>query len=94
MADRLPFEFCVATLKRLTADATGLGRDQLTLNRWSLELGGHCRTGFEDNVCMDEHALAPSDAVLVTRVARLCEEYGRWPATAAETGAILGLAAA
>ncbi len=78
----------------MTWTGAGLGRDQLTLNRWSLELGGHCRTGLEDNVRMDEHALAPSDAVLVARVARLCEEYGRWPAMVAEARAILSLAAA
>jgi uncharacterized protein (DUF849 family) len=96
--DRPTFEFYVATLKRLAPGATwtgaGIGRDQLTLNRWSLELGGHCRTGLEDNVRMDEHTLAPSNAALVARVARLCEEYGRRPATTAEARAILGLAAA
>ena len=56
-ADRAAFEFFVATLKRLAPDATwtgaGIGRDQITLNRWSLELGGHCRTGLEDNVRLD-----------------------------------------
>ncbi|MBL8832637.1 MAG: 3-keto-5-aminohexanoate cleavage protein [Rhodospirillales bacterium] len=96
--DRPAFEFYVATLKRLAPDATwtgaGIGRDQLTLNRWSLELGGHCRTGLEDNIRMDEHTLAPSNAALVARVAQLCAEYGRQPATAAEARAILGLAAA
>lgn len=96
--DRPVFEFYVATLKRLAPDATwtgaGIGRDQLTLNRWSLELGGHCRTGLEDNIRMDEHALAPSNAALVARVAQMCAEYGRRPATVAEARAILGLAAA
>ena len=47
--DRPVFEFYVATLKRLAPDATwtgaGIGRDQLTLNRWALALGGHCRGG-------------------------------------------------
>ena len=56
--DREVFEFYVATLKRLAPDATwtgaGIGKDQLTLNRWSLELGGHCRTGLEDNVRWDK----------------------------------------
>ncbi len=96
--DRPSFEFYVATLKRLAPDATwtgaGIGRDQLTLNRWSLELGGHCRTGLEDNIRMDEHTLAPSNAALVARVAQMCAEYGRRPATVAEARAILGLAAA
>lgn len=96
--DRPAFEFYVATLKRLAPDATwtgaGIGRDQLTLNRWSLELGGHCRTGLEDNIRMDDSTLAPSNAALVARVATLCGEYGRQPATVVEARAILGLASA
>ena len=94
--DRAVFDFYVATLKRLAPDATwtgaGIGRDQITLNRWSLELGGHCRTGLEDNVRWDRDKLAPSNAALVGRVAALCAEYGRRPATAAEARALLGLA--
>ena len=60
--DREVFEFYVRTLHRLAPDATwtgaGIGKDQLTLVRWSLELGGHCRTGLEDNVRIDRHTLA------------------------------------
>jgi 3-keto-5-aminohexanoate cleavage enzyme len=41
--DREVFEFYVKTLKRLAPDATwtgtGIGRDQLKLAKWSLELG-------------------------------------------------------
>jgi 3-keto-5-aminohexanoate cleavage enzyme len=64
-----------------------------TLARWSLELGGHCRTGLEDNVRLDKETLAPSNAALVVQVVRLCQEYGRQPATAAEARRLLGLAA-
>ncbi|MGE0846780.1 MAG: 3-keto-5-aminohexanoate cleavage protein [Flavobacteriaceae bacterium] len=96
--DRETFEFYVRTLKRLAPDATwtgaGIGRDQLTVNRWSLELGGHCRTGLEDNIRWDQSRLAASNAELVARVAALCGEYGRRPATAAEARSMLGLAAA
>jgi uncharacterized protein (DUF849 family) len=96
-ADRAAFEFFVATLKRLAPDATwtgaGIGRDQITLNRWSLELGGHCRTGLEDNVRLDRTTLAPSNAALVARIADIAGEYGRRPATVAEARAILGLPA-
>jgi uncharacterized protein (DUF849 family) len=95
--DRAAFEFYIATLKRLAPDATwtgaGIGRDQITLNRWSLELGGHCRTGLEDNVRLDRDRLAPSNAALVKRVVDLCPEYDRRPATAAEARKLLGLAA-
>jgi 3-keto-5-aminohexanoate cleavage enzyme len=93
--DRETFEFYVRTLRRLAPDATwtgaGIGRDQLTLNRWTLELGGHCRTGLEDNVRWDKNTLAPSNAALVKRVADLCAEYGRRPATPAEARALLRL---
>jgi len=93
--DREVFEFYIRTLKRLAPDATwtgaGIGKDQITLNRWSLELGGHCRTGLEDNVRLDKHTLAPSNAALVRRVVELCPEYGRRPATVAEARAILRL---
>jgi len=91
------FEFYVRTLNRLAPDATwtgaGIGRDQLTLARWSLELGGHCRTGLEDNVRLDKHTLAPSNAALVQQVAGLCSEFGRTVATVAQARALLGLAA-
>jgi 3-keto-5-aminohexanoate cleavage enzyme len=95
--DRAVLEFYIATLKRLAPDATwtgaGIGRDQITLNRWSLELGGHCRTGLEDNVRLDRDTLAPSNAALVERIVALCPEYGRRPATAAEARNLLKLPA-
>lgn len=91
--DRAAFEFFVATLKRLAPDATwtgaGIGKDQITLNRWSLEMGGHCRTGLEDNVRWDATRLATSNAELVKRVVDLCTEYGRRPATADEARGLL-----
>ena len=93
--DREVFEFYVRTLRRLAPDATwtgaGIGRDQDTLVRWSLEMGGHCRTGLEDNVRLDRDTLAPSNAVLVERVVAQCEEYGRRPATVKEARALLKL---
>ncbi|SOB90777.1 3-keto-5-aminohexanoate cleavage protein [Stappia indica] len=96
-ADRKVFEFYVETLKRLMPEATwtgaGIGRNQIELNRWSLELGGHCRTGLEDNVRLDKERLAPSNAALVQRVVDLCPDYGRHPASVAEARALLGLAA-
>ena len=97
-ADRKVFEFYVETLKRLMPEATwtgaGIGRNQIALIRWSLELGGHCRTGLEDNVRLDRDRLAPSNAALVQRTADLCAEYGRHPASVAEARQILGLPAA
>jgi uncharacterized protein (DUF849 family) len=95
--DREVFEFYVKTLHRLAPDATwtgaGIGKDQLTLARWSLELGGHCRTGLEDNVRLDRATLAPSNAALVRQVAGLCEQHGRSVATPQEARALLRLPA-
>ena len=74
--DREVLEFYVKTLARLSPGATwtgaGIGRDQATLARWSLELGGHCRTGLEDNVRLDKETLAPSNAVRWSRRSRAC----------------------
>jgi len=93
--DREVLEFYVKTLRRLAPDATwtgaGIGRDQLTLVRWSLELGGHARTGLEDNVRMDRHTLAVSNAALVGQAAEQCAQFGRRPATVAEARALLSL---
>jgi 3-keto-5-aminohexanoate cleavage enzyme len=96
--DRRVFEFYIETLNRLAPDATwtgaGIGKEQITLNRWSLELGGHCRTGLEDNLRLDRETLAPSNAALVRRVVDACAEFDRRPATPAEARALLALPAA
>ncbi len=95
-ARREILEFGVAELRALMPEATwvaaGIGRHQIEVNRWCLELGGHCRTGLEDNIRWDKSRLAASNAELVERVARLSEEYGRPVATPAEARRILSLA--
>ena len=89
--------FQVSQLNKLMPEATwtaaGIGRHQLEVNRWSLELGGHCRTGLEDNIRIDRDRLAASNAELVKGVAALCGDYGRHPATASEARQLLGLVA-
>ena len=94
-ATRQIFDFMVSELQRLMPEATfvaaGVGRHQLAVNRWCLEAGGHCRTGLEDNIRWDKTRLAASNAELVRRVAGLCAEYRRHPASASEARAILGL---
>ena len=93
--DRDVFEFYVKTLKRLAPDATwtgaGIGKDQVTVSRWSAELGGHCRTGLEDNVRMDRETLASSNAALVRQTAEVCAQYGRRVASPAEARRLLSL---
>jgi 3-keto-5-aminohexanoate cleavage enzyme len=93
--DRPTLEFYVATLKRLAPQATwtgaGIGKDQITLVDWSLELGGHVRTGLEDNIRLDKDTLAPSNAALVKQAVERCARYNRRPATVAEARSILKL---
>lgn len=88
-------EFLLSELKALAPDATwgaaGIGRHQLEVNRWCLELGGHCRTGLEDNIYFEAGRLASSNAELVERVAGLCAEWDRHPASVAEARRILRL---
>ncbi len=94
-ARRSILEFLVAELADIMPDATwaaaGIARHQLEVNRWTLELGGHARTGIEDNIKFDKTRLAESNAELVARLAAICPEYGRHPATPREARKILKL---
>lgn len=94
-ADREVFDFYVSTLKRLLPDAqwcgAGIGPAQILLNEWCVAAGGHTRTGLEDNVRLDRHALAPSNAALVRRVVEICDRYERPVATWRDARRILGL---
>jgi uncharacterized protein (DUF849 family) len=97
-ARRKVLEFLVSELKDIMPDATwaaaGIGRHQLEVNEWTLALGGHLRTGLEDNIKFDRHRLASSNAELVARLRDLCGKHGRHAASPKEARAILGLAAA
>ncbi len=88
-------EFLLSEYRELVPDGTwtaaGLGRSQLEINHWAMELGGHCRTGLEDNIRFDRSRLAASNAELVARVAELTAEYDGHPATPAEARQLLGL---
>ncbi len=94
-ARRAILEFALAELGALAAGATwtaaGIGRHQLEVARWALALGGHVRTGLEDNLRYDKTRLAQSNAELVRQVVQICPEYGRRPASPSEARAILGL---
>jgi uncharacterized protein (DUF849 family) len=95
---RAVVEFLISELNDIlpgsTWAAAGVARHQLEVNRWTLELGGHPRTGLEDNIKFDKTRLAKSNAELVARVAATCAEFDRRPAPPAEARSLLGLAAA
>lgn len=95
-ADRIAFEFMIATVKRLFGGdapwcAAGIGPAQIVVNEWCVEQGGHARTGLEDNVRLDRDRLAPSNAALVRRVVDLCQRAGRPVATPEQARTRLGL---
>ncbi|MBZ8133191.1 3-keto-5-aminohexanoate cleavage protein [Afifella sp. IM 167] len=97
-ARRTLLEFLISEMNEVLPGATwtgaGIGRHQFEVNKWCLELGGHCRTGLEDNVKAARDRLAASNAELVSMVAEAAGEYGRRPATPQEAREILGLAPA
>lgn len=97
-ADREVFDFYVQTVKRLLPGApwcaAGIGASQIVVNEWSIAAGGHARTGLEDNVRLDRHSLAPSNAALVARAAKVCAQHDRPVASPAQARALLGLKAA
>lgn len=94
-ARRQVLDFLVSELHDLAPEATwtasGLGRFQAPVMDWSLYLGGHLRTGLEDNIRITRDELVVSNAQLVERAANLCMSYGAHAASPAEARTILGL---
>ena len=80
-ADLDVFEYYISTVKRLLPKASwcgaGIGKNQKILNEWCIRLGGHVRTGLEDNIRIDKNNLAPSNASLVKIAKEICDQYNR-----------------
>jgi uncharacterized protein (DUF849 family) len=76
-----------------TWSAFGIGRHQFPMVAAAVTAGGHVRVGLEDNLYLSRGVLAPSNAALVERAARIVDDLGSRVATAAEAREILGLAA-
>lgn len=60
------------------------GRAHWAMAAVAMALGGHVRTGLEDNVYLEKGVLAQSNAQMVEKMARLAREVGREVATARE----------
>jgi 3-keto-5-aminohexanoate cleavage enzyme len=67
-----------------------LGRHQLPMNALAIVLGGHARTGLEDNLHYRKGELADNPR-LVERVRRLADTLERPVATPSQARALLGL---
>jgi len=83
MVDMLP--------KEAIWSCCGIGRAQLPLNLPTIAMGGHVRTGLEDNIYYHKGELAVSNAQPVERIVRIAGEVGRPVATPADAREILGL---
>lgn len=70
-----------------------IGRHQLPMNMMAIAMGGHARTGLEDNIYYSHRQLATSNAQLVERLARLAGEMGRPVASPNEAREVIGIAA-
>ncbi len=74
-----------------TWTVSGIGRHQLSMNTLGILLGGHIRTGFEDNIYYLKGVLAEGNASLVSRLANLAETLERPVASPFEARKILGI---
>jgi len=79
----------------LPADCTwfafGISLYQFPMVAQAVLLGGHPRVGLEDNLYLEKGKLAPSNAALVEKAAKIVELMGDQVATPADARQILGL---
>lgn len=71
--------------------ACAIGRHQLPIDIAAMIMGGHARTGLEDNIYYSYRVLAEGNAPLVARLVRIAREAGREVASPAEARALLAL---
>lgn len=74
-----------------TWSVASVGKEQLPMNLLGILLGGHIRTGFEDNIYFKYKELATRNAQLVERLAKYASDLGRKIASPKEARKILCL---
>ena len=72
--------------------AFGISLHQFPMVAQTVLLGGHPRVGLEDNIYLEKGKLAPSNAALVEKAAKIIAILGDHVATPGEARQILGLA--
>jgi uncharacterized protein (DUF849 family) len=70
--------------------AFGISLHQFPMVAQAVLLGGHVRVGLEDNIYLSKGQLAPSNAALVEKAARIIELLGDTVATPAQARELLG----
>jgi len=73
--------------------AFGISLHQFPMVAQTVLLGGHPRVGLEDNIYLEKGKLAPNNAALVEKAAKIIETLGDHVATPSDARQILGLAA-
>ncbi len=73
--------------------AFGISLHQFPMVAQTVLLGGHPRVGLEDNLYLEKGKLAPSNAALVEKAAKIIEILGDHVATPADARQMLGLKA-
>jgi uncharacterized protein (DUF849 family) len=71
--------------------AFGISLHQFPMVAQAVLLGGHPRVGLEDNIYLEKGKLAPSNAALVEKAAKIIELLGDVVATPADARQMLGL---
>ena len=71
--------------------AFGISLHQFPMVAQTVLLGGHPRVGLEDNIYLEKGKMAPSNAALVEKAARIIEVLGDHVATPKDARQILGL---
>ena len=74
--------------------AFGISLHQFPMVAQTVLLGGHPRVGLEDNIYLEKGKLAPSNAALVEKAAKIIEILGDVVATPTDARAMLGMQAA
>jgi 3-dehydrocarnitine:acetyl-CoA trimethylamine transferase len=69
----------------------GISLHQFPIAAQTILLGGHVRVGLEDNLYLEKGKLAPSNAVLVEKAAKIIDILGDQVATPEEARQMLGL---
>ena len=71
--------------------AFGISRFQFPMVAASVLLGGHVRVGLEDNIYIEQGVLAPSNAALVEKAARIIYDLGGAVASVGQARKLLSL---
>lgn len=73
----------------VTWGVAGIGRFQFPMAEQTIELGGHVRVGFEDNIYIEKGVLAETNAALVQKVVGLAQKQNRMLASFDKARAVL-----